>query len=164
MVDNKQLFVALRKNTFTAPYIEGIFSKDTLNEIEGPPKLVICNTAISSHPGKHWVLFFFKDDVVYFYDSLGKNLASYGKPFVLFARKFAKHIVQAEKRTQPKNTRLCGVYCLFMSLKLCKNASFSDIIAKLDAHVKTGKKVCKYVCRKFSIPKLSPCTMLHHCE
>ena len=58
-MNTKQLWTALTLNEVTNPYFDGIYSIDTLLDIENKPELIICNTEPSDQAGEHWVLFFF---------------------------------------------------------------------------------------------------------
>ena len=58
-MNTKQLWTALTLNEVTNPYFDGIYSIDTLLDIENKPELIICDTELSDQAGEHWVLFFF---------------------------------------------------------------------------------------------------------
>ena len=77
-MNTKQLWHALCLNPVTNQYFDGIYSADTLKEIREKPDLIICNTDPSNKPGEHWVLFFFSDNGVDFFDSLGRDIKYYG--------------------------------------------------------------------------------------
>lgn len=119
-LNTKQLYQALMSNKLTRKVFDGVYSRDTLEDIIVQPRLIICNTDPSSQPGEHWLLFFFNDDgdSVDFFDSLGKKLSSYGEEFVNFVKRYSHKMTFTRVRTQPKNTDYCGHYCLFYSL--CK--------------------------------------------
>ena len=51
-MNTKQLWTALTLNPKTNFYFDGIFSIDTLKEIEEKPDLIICNTDPSDQPGE----------------------------------------------------------------------------------------------------------------
>ena len=76
--NTKQLWTALTLNKVTNPYFDGVYSLDTLVNIIEKLHLIICNTQPSDQSGEHWVLFFFEEDSVDFYDSLGKDITEYG--------------------------------------------------------------------------------------
>ena len=61
-------------NPVTNNNFDGIFSIDTLKEIKEKPTLIVCNTDPSDKAGEHWVLFFFHDNTVDFYDSLAHEI------------------------------------------------------------------------------------------
>ena len=85
-MNTKQLWIALTLNPKTNFYFDGIFSIDTLKDIKEKPSLIICNTDPSDEPGKYWVLFFFNEDSVDFYDSLGCDITYYGSEFIDFIK------------------------------------------------------------------------------
>ena len=106
-----------------------VFPSDALTEIRDKPELIICNTDPSNKPGKHWLLFFFfYDDKVDFYDSLGNDLSHYGKELNQLLNRFANFYQSTHIRTQPENTALCGYYCLYFAYKRCKGHSMEKII------------------------------------
>ena len=81
-MNTKQLWNALCLNPVTNQYFDGIYSADTLKEIREKLDLIICNTDPSNKPGEHWVLFFFSDNSVDFFDSLGRDIKYYGSIFL----------------------------------------------------------------------------------
>ena len=158
-MNTKQLYKALTCNVYTEPCFGGIFSRDTLKDITIKPKLIIVNTDPSYKPGKHWVLFYFNGDNVEFFDSLGKDLKSYGYEFVRFANRFAHTVNYAKVRTQPKNSILCGHYCLFYAYFRCKGKTMNSIIQKM-IKIKSIKDSVKKI---FTICKGSKCSLLQYC-
>lgn len=117
-MNTKQLYQALMSNKLTKKVFDGVFSRDTLEDIIIQPKLIICNTDPSTKPGEHWLLFWFDGNEVDFFDSLGKTLDFYGKEFVDFVKRYSNKMTFSRVRTQPKDSDYCGHYCLFYSL--CK--------------------------------------------
>ena len=100
-MNTKQLWNALCLSPITNKYFDGIFSSDTLKEITEKPFLIICNTDPSNKPGEHWVLFFFRENSVDFFDSLGRDIKYYGSVFIDFISNFVDNYKQCIKRTQP---------------------------------------------------------------
>ena len=159
-MNTKQLYFALSNNKITKGKFDGIFSKDTLQDIVTRPELIICNTDPSDKPGQHWVLFFFdKKGNVEFFDSLGKPLRFYGKEFVMFAKMFSKNIKQNTKRIQPEKSALCGVYCLYYAYYRCKGYGMKCILKKMES----PSKICKAVKTNFQLCPKSKCFMLQKC-
>ena len=76
------------------------------------------------------LLFFFsKDDKnADFFDSLGKNPDEYGKHYIEFIRKFADYCKYPTSRIQPKDSDLCGHYCIFFSHKRCQGYDMKYIV------------------------------------
>ena len=161
-MNTKQIYQALSCNKYTNEYFNGVYSIDTLEEIEVKPNLIICNTDPSNKPGKHWVLFFFNndDDNVEYFDSLGKGIENYGTEFVIFVKKFAKNITQSKQRVQAINTDTCGHYCLYYSYLRCKGKSMNYIVNKM-LNMKNIKEI---VNKLFVICKNSKCSMLQNCK
>ena len=127
-MNTKQLWNALTLNPVTNNYFDGIYSIDTLKDIKEKPTLIVYNTDPSDKAGEHWILFFFHDDTVDFYDSLGHEITYYGSEFIDFIKKFANNFQYTVRRTQPIKTDVCGHYCLYYSFKKCKGYSMQDII------------------------------------
>ena len=161
-MDSKQLFQALVNNPQTKEYFDGVFSKDNLEDIVVKPTLIICNTDPSSKPGKHWILFYFENDVVDFFDSLGKHLSEYGKPFVKFVKRFSKQMNECKIRTQPKGTDVCGAYCLFYALCRVKHYPMGKIVHSL--YQMNCVDVVKTVEDNFKFCKSVKCSLLQSCS
>ena len=85
-MNTKQLWSALTLNPVTNNYFDGIFSIDTLKDIKEKPTLIVCNTDPSDKVGEHWILFFFYDNTIDFYDSLGHDITYYGSEFIYFVK------------------------------------------------------------------------------
>jgi uncharacterized membrane protein YwzB len=150
-MNTKQLYRAVTRNKVTHDYFDGVYAKDTLEDIQSQPCLIIANTADSSHPGKHWVVFFFDKEKnhVEFFDSLGNDLTVYGKEFIDFVSRFSTSYKFTSTRTQPRKTSLCGVYCLYFTYWKCQNKSFDFIVKKLK---KTkAKEVYRFVYKMFAL-------------
>ena len=158
-MNSKQLFCALTCQKITTKYFDGIFAKDTLVDIESPPKLLICNTDVLSDPGEHWVLFHFIDHHARFYDPLGKDFAVYGSEFVALVNKWSTSHEICDIRTQPLNTSLCGVYCLYFAYFTCKGKSTKSIVENMTS----ARKVWNFVKRIFFICPDSQCKLLQCC-
>ena len=158
-LDTKQLFKALTTNKTTRPFFDGIYAKDLLENIESPPQLIICNTDVSFEKGEHWVAFFFQNEICEFYDSMNKPLNFYGPEFVDFVKKFSVKCITTKKRTQPVNSSLCGLYCLFFAFHKCAGKSLSAIVKKMISK----KNVVTFVKKMFKICKKSESKFLMSC-
>ena len=158
-MNTKQLWTALTLNKVTNQYFDGIFSIDTLSEINTKPRLIICNTDPSYKAGQHWVLFFFKDNSVDFYDSLGKDIQECGPEFITFIQNYCNNFKECIGRTQPNNSSLCGVYCLYYSYAKCIGKSMEEIIDEM----KNTEKIVNTVKQIFFINSSDNCSLLHNC-
>jgi hypothetical protein len=160
-MNTKQLYRALSKNKVTKNYFDGVYAKDTLEDIQSQPGFVIANTAKSSHPGQHWVVFFFEGNHGEFFDSLGNDLSSYGKEFDDFISQFASSYTLTKRRTQPVKSALCGVYCLYFAFRKCQGTSFHRIITELKTM--SSHKVCHFVKKMFPLCKPFACQLVQCC-
>ena len=135
-----ELYTALVSNPVTEPHFGGIYARDTLVDIEKSPGLIVCNTDRSEQPGRHWVLFFFREEeeTVDFYDSLGKDLTEYGSEFVDFVQTFSREVISTDRRTQPLNTNLCGSYCLFYAYWVCLGKRMDEILEMMKGEESTS--------------------------
>ena len=159
-MNTKQLWNALTLNPSTNSYFDGIFSIDTLNEIEEKPDLIICNTDPSYQPGEHWVLFFFDGNSVDFYDSLGREITYYGSVFIDFIQNFAHNFKQCVRRTQQIESDLCGHYCLYYAFVKSNGYSMEEIIDNMPS----ADDVINFVNKMFYICPQSNCPLLQHCS
>ena len=116
VMNTKQLWTALTLNPKTNFYFNGIFSIDTLKEIKEKPDLFICNTDPSDQPGEHWVLFFFNENSVDFYDSLGCDITYYGSKFINFIKNYTFNFEQCLRRMQPVESDLLDIIVCIMLL------------------------------------------------
>ena len=159
-MNTKQLWNALILNPVTNKYCDGIFSIDTLQDIKEKPTLIICNTDPSYKPGEHWILFFFYDNSVDFFDSLGRDITYYGSEFIDFVKNFANDYKYTVKRTQPIGSDVCGHYCLYYGFKICNDISMQEII--LD--ISNNDDVVDFVNKMFYICESSHCSLLQYCN
>ena len=158
-MNTKQLWTALTLNKATNPYFDGVYSLDTLVNIKEKPQLIICNMQASDQSGEHWVLFFFEEDSVDFYDSLGKDIIEYGPTFITFIKNYTNNFKQCLGRTQPFESSLCGHYCLYYAYAKCNGYSMEKIIEDIPSSEKVLNVVNKlfYICPHYNCPLLQYC-------
>ena len=158
-MNTKQLWNALCLNPVTNNYFDGIYSSDTLKEIVEKPQLIICNTDPSNKPGEHWVLFFFDENSVDFFDSLGRDIKYYGSIFLDFITNFSNDYKQCLKRTQPIKSDLCGHYCLYYAFAKCNGLSMEEIVRNIPDYEYVVEFVNKhyYICPKYECGLLQCC-------
>ena len=159
-MNTKQLWNALCLNPVTNQYFDGIYSADTLKEIREKPDLIICNTDPSNKRGEHWVLFFFSDNSVDFFDSLGRDIKYYGSTFLDFIANFVTNYEQSLQRTQPLKSDLCGQYCLYYAFVKCNGLSMDEIIYNIPNY----KDVVNFVNRLFYICPKYNCSLVQCCN
>ena len=161
MMNTKQLWNALCLNAVTNKYFDGIYSSDTLKEIVDKPNLIICNTDPSNKSGEHWVLFFFRDSSVDFFDSLGRDIKYYGSVFLDFIANFVDNYKQCVKRTQPIESDLCGQYCLYYAFAACNGFPMEEIVHNIPNYEYVVNFVNKnyYICPKYECCLLQCCNL-----
>lgn len=130
-MNTKEIEYILSNENVTRKLFTGVYSIDNLINIHKCPKLVICNTDPSNKPGKHWVLFFFHETTVDYFDSLGNTPEHYGVEFIKFMQKFANTYNICYTRVQPIKSLLCGHYCVWFAVKRCNNQDMYEIINTL---------------------------------
>ena len=160
-MNTKQLWNALCLNPTNTKYFDGIYSSDTLNEIKEKPDLIICNTDPSNKLGEHWVLFFFQENSVDFFDSLGRDIKYYGSVFLDFIANFVTNYKQCVKRTQPVNSDLCGQYCLYYAYAKCNGLSMEEIIHNISDYKYVVNFVNShyYICPKYNCFLIQCCNL-----
>lgn len=133
----------LQYNVITQNSFSGVYAIDKLKNIKKKPKLIICNTDKSYNAGKHWILFYFYDKCVDFYDPLGNEPTYYGTDFIDFMKRFALKFNICYNRTQPINSNLCGHYCVWYANLRCQHYNMYDILNNLP-NSDTIKKFTEY--------------------
>ena len=161
MMNAKQLWNVLCLNADTNKYFDGIYSSDTLKEIVDKPDLIICNTDPSNKPGEHWVLFFFRDSSVDFFDLLGRDIKYYGSVFLDFIANFVDNYKQCIKRMQPIQSDLCGQYCLYYPFAACNGFPMEEIVHTTPNYEYVVNFVNKnyYICPKYECCLLQCCNL-----
>jgi hypothetical protein len=158
-MNTKQLWHALSSNYYTQNYFDGVYSLDTLKDIKEIPRLIICNTDPSEKPGEHWILFYFQNKCVEFYDSLGNELESYGSEFVHFIKNFVNNYKESNRRTQPLDTSVCGEYCLYYALNRCKGYDMNIILNSMN----NESVVTDFVHKNYLLCHNNRCNFLQSC-
>lgn len=126
-----QLREALMENDVTRPYFNGIYPVNHLKHVTSPPKMIMVNTDPSYKPGKHWLVFFRNEDTMEMFDSLGNDLTEMNPIIKTFAHKFNETVKYVSHRIQPKNTALCGHYCLYYAYLRCHGETMNDIVSQM---------------------------------
>jgi hypothetical protein len=95
----------------------GVYARDELPKLDSFPCCFVLNTAKRSHPGKHWLAFYYDSkSVCNFFDSFGNdpeffNLKSY-------ISKNSDAVIWNKKPIQSFQSENCGYYCiLFLILR-----------------------------------------------
>ena len=62
-------------------------------------------------------------------------------------------------RTQPKNTSVCGQYCLYFAYKICNGEKMENIIKSMES----PEHILNFVKRNFKYCKRSNCSLFQSC-
>lgn len=112
-----QLTKILSFNKSTKSSFIGVYARDELPEITKYPCCFIINTAKRSHPGKHWIAFYFDSKkTCNFFDSYGNHPSFFG--LMDFIKENSDELVYNLKTIQSFRSQNCGFYCiLFLILR-----------------------------------------------
>ena len=131
-----QIEDVLSKDVATRPVFGGVYPGDKLPARLHPGKrLYIANTDPAHKPGQHWVAFYFDPSgICSYFDSYG--LPPLRQSFVTFIERNACEWIYNNKRLQHARSNLCGHYCLFFAVHICRGDSMSKIVQQFDTDVK----------------------------
>ena len=114
-------------------YFLGIRNIDTLSKTVPINHFVICNTDLSSGPGKHWfVLFRYNQRELECFDSLG--VGAERQAFLRSVKfKSIRELNYNESPVQSVESSSCGQFCLFFIFERLHNLDFefSDLINEI---------------------------------
>ena len=127
-MNTMQIIHVLSSNPVTEKSFGGVYPIDYLEQIVQKPHFIVCNTDTSEGEEKHWIVIFFSENDVDFFDSLGNNPSEYGNRFIKFMKKFADNCNYSTNRIQPINSDLCGQSCIFFSHKRCQGYDMKYIV------------------------------------
>ena len=95
-------------------HFAGVFSASNFTPLTRNKSFQIVNTDPTPLPGTHWVVMARKDKKVIFADPLGFPLAHYPHLFYRCLHLYDE-IVNYSYQLQPKNSKNCGLYCLYLA-------------------------------------------------
>lgn len=112
-----QIEKILKSNRQTKNIFLGVFARAELPKINIYPCCFVINTAKRSHPGKHWLAFYYTSNkVCNFFDSYGNNPAFFNLDG--FINSTSIKFVSNKKVIQSWKSQNCGYYCiLFLILR-----------------------------------------------
>ena len=127
-----QIDYLLKKDPTTRPVFGGVFASDELPQhIESGKRLFVVNTDPAHQPGQHWVAFYFHPDgTCSYFDSYG--LYPLLKCFVQFMERNSKQWTFNRKRIQHAKSTMCGHYCVFFAIHMCRGKSMEKIANMFD--------------------------------
>lgn len=127
-----QIEYLLNKDPGTRPVFGGVFASDELPEYIQPGKrLYVANTDRAHQPGQHWVAFYFDSDGgCCYFDSYGHYPLL--DCFIAFMERNSKHWRFNYKRIQHAKSTLCGHYCVFFGIHVCRGKTMEQIAEMFD--------------------------------
>lgn len=131
-MNGNEIDLILSNNEHTKDLYDGVYAVDNLMKLTFKPRLLICNTDVSTSSGKHWVLMLFKSDIVEFFDPLGKDPNEYHTDFVKYMSQYGTHCKYMVGNIQEINSSLCGHYCVLYSIYRCMSVSMIDVLYRLN--------------------------------
>ena len=125
---NIELQSIISKLNFNTTF-KGVLMKDQLKELNRTDnEFGICNTQDTSQNGKHWCMWFIKDNTKYYFDS-------YGSPILPELREYlGGNILSSTFQIQSWNgedNKACGEYCCIVAYLLDRGCQFEDVILSL---------------------------------
>ena len=150
-MNTEELLCVIRENMCLSFVTDDVYSADTLpDKVQFFPSAFICNTDPSSLPGKHWIVFWFKDPFnSECFDSLGNLPQRYSANFGDFLRRNTTRCLYNNVPFQSKNTDICGYYVLFYLLMKCNYMNLYDIVDRLKSYSFPDYHVVGYVSHVF---------------
>ena len=104
----------LLKNIF-----KGVFARNELPDIIEYPSTFIFNTQNRDKQGEHWLaVYFFSNNLVYFFDSYGMCPSFYGVENYL--KEYASKVCYNQKKIQG-DSEYCGLYCILFIFFAVRN-------------------------------------------
>lgn len=155
----------LSKDRFTGPVFGGVYACDQLPEKLPPNKhLYVANTDPANKSGQHWVLFYFRPDghCLYF-DSFG--LAPIRPSFIQFMESNAESWTYNMRRLQDPRSTVCGFYCIFFGVHLCRGMNMEKIVSMFDVNKKFNDLMVRDFVNKYygSVKRLNSSAFNQNC-
>src|SRR5271167_4346147 len=109
-------------------YFRGIFMNDELPKKIKTNESGIVNLQDSDENGSHWICYFKKGKLKYYFDSYGLD------PSNEVLNYLKQPIISSTYQIQKMGSAMCGQYCLYMLYYLGKGYNYITIIHKLLLH------------------------------
>lgn len=130
---SNQIETVLTRDTKTQPVFGGVYASDQLPKDLLPGKrLYVANTDPASKPGQHWVAFYFdQNGGCSYFDSYGFPPTQ--ESFLTFIQNNANHWTFNTERIQHPKSTVCGHYCIFFGVHMCRGLKMGKIVSMFDA-------------------------------
>lgn len=137
----RKIKTILESNPKTKTQFENIYGVTSILYLENGQGIIV-NTAeaptreqdgnICRPVFGHWVLFYKINDVLEFFDPLGKTPKYWSKYLDIYVKNEPTYVLAAgNEHLQSANSQLCGEYCIYYLYMRCCNESMENIIKGL---------------------------------
>ena len=110
-MNENQITTYMLGDEYISKYFVQVVSYDELPNKSEIPVLYVVNTDTSEGFGKHWVCVFIQEDMIEYFDSLGKE----PKELYKFLRNQNIPFKYSLKQIQQNYSDVCGDYCILYS-------------------------------------------------
>ena len=127
-MDSRQIEIIVWRNKRARKYFKGCYPCDQIPRVNEFPALFIVNEDNRTQRGTHWTSIYLPSkDKAYYFDSFGcKPNPCISKYFENFNCVIFNHIP-----LQSVFSDVCGHYCIFFVLSICKGFNFNDVLRTL---------------------------------
>lgn len=125
----RKLKQILTKNPYTRRVFLGVYPSCKVPVSKRKSYCFISNTQSHEKTGKHWVVWFIKNDRVLFFDSFGRSPynADFPHSFMDMAERFQKCSYVA-KPVQHPSSAWCGLHCMHFIFMLAVGLSVDEFL------------------------------------
>ena len=136
-----QIKKILSEDPVTRPVFGGVYASNRLPKHVTPGKrLFIANTDPANKPGEHWTAFYFTpDNTCVYFDSYG--VPPLVNSFETFMNNNASGWLFNNKRLQHPSSMLCGQYCIFFAVHICRGMPLREIISLFDNDLRLNDRM-----------------------
>ena len=142
-MNTKEIKIILENNLITNNYFINVFPLDKLpiDKISSDKWFLVCNRCPSNKIGMHWIVIFYQDGILEFFDSFGFSPYFYKgiKNFLILQG--AQYTLYNDTTLQSLSSDSCGHHCILFGFLRCRGESFSSTINQIkgmdrDSYVK----------------------------
>ncbi|GFS72859.1 uncharacterized protein NPIL_3791 [Nephila pilipes] len=133
---------------------KGVFAADKIPDMCLYEKAAcVINTDVSTGRGEHWLLFYYEDGKLEFFDSFGRSPEDFNDYISNYVKRFTYETNPI--KLQSDESEVCGHYCICYCLLRCLGHSKENILQILlniegdrDEYVYQSYKICKEILKK----------------
>ena len=144
-MNTNEINAILRTNPITKDVFLGVFALDQLpkTKLTNDRWFLVCNCCPISLPGEHWILMFYENDELQFFDSFGNAPEFYnGMEEFIFVQD-ADDVSFSREQFQSLGSDACGHYCIFVGY--CRSAGETMDAVASNLHHLDRDSFLKYI-------------------